>query len=255
MARNTKQAQTSAIRFRGVPASVTGVIPEGVDSSADVLLAILGVRGEKVPAEYAVEIDLDPRVLHVTLPAELAPGSYDGTLSVSGATRPVAVEVDAEIQLRVFPEQLRIMARAGETVPQRLSILNAGNVPVTLRRVQAFGVMMAGGIERALRRAYVDRTPTDQRRIDILADSLAEAHGGLVKMRLTSGAGALAPGELRDLQIEVSLPKELALGSEYTGNWEIPGLTYPVSLMIAGTGDGNGSDGHDDPDGDVPVVN
>ncbi len=252
MPRNVKQAQT-AVRFRGVPASVTGVVPEGVDSSADVLLSVLGVRGEKTPVEYAVEIDLDPRVLHVTLPAEFAPGSYDGTLSVSGTTRPVAVEVDGEIQLRVFPEQLRIMAKAGVTVTEQLSILNSGNVTVTLRGVQAFGVMMAGGIERALRRAYVQRTPPEQRRIDILADSLAEAHGGLVKMRLINGAGPLAPGELRDLDVEVSLPKELAPASEYTGNWEIPGLTYPVSLMIAGTPADGG--GHDEPNGgDVPVV-
>jgi hypothetical protein len=235
MAKATKAVAGDPVVFCGIPSSLTGVLLDATEPGTDIALTVRGIRGAKEALEFAVQADQDPRVLHLFLPAYVLPGSYQGELSVDGTTWPAQVDVEPEPNVRVFPEQMRISTRAGETVSRTLRILNAGNVPITLRKVQAFGVMLTGGIERALRRAYVTPLAVAERRIDVLAESLAEAHGGLVRMSVTNGAGVLQQGELRAIDVSVRIPPNLAAGTEYTGNWELAGMVYPVTIQIAGT--------------------
>ena len=259
------------IRFRGVPASLTAVVAEGLDPVSDPVLLLKGYPEKGSTTEVPVQVDLDPRILRMTLPADAAPGAYEAVLRVAsgngsppeaenpkgkagtraktkaaaqdsdraatdsaGTDRPARVEVDAAPALRVIPEQLRLRAHPGDQVATDLTLLNQGNVPVDLRRVQPFGIFLAGGLERALRRAYVDKLSKGERRVDVIADNLAEAHGGLVKMKLQNGYGALAPGELRSLEVMLELPAGLAAGSTYAGNWELAGLVYPVTVTVEG---------------------
>ena len=250
MAQATRAVAGDPVVFRGIPSSLTGVLLDATQPGTDIALTVRGIRGAKEALEFAVQSDLDPRVLHLFLPSGVPPGSYQGELSVDGATRPAQVDVEPEPSVRVFPEQMRIFARAGETVSRALTILNAGNVPITLRKVQAFGVMLTGGIERALRRAYVTRLAVAERRIDVLAESLAEAHGGLVRMSVVNGAGVLQQGELRSIDVSVRIPPNLAAGTEYTGNWELAGLVYPVTIQVAGTAAESGDPHEDDDAGD-----
>lgn len=259
------------IRFRGVPASLTAVVAEGVDPLSEPVLVLKGYPDKGGSTEVPVQVDLDPRILRMSLPADVAPGAYEAVLRVAsgagappevekpknqavsraktkdaaqdsdsaatdsaGSDRPARVEVDAAPALRVIPEQLRLRAHPGDLVGTDLTLLNQGNVPVDLRRVQPFGVFLAGGLERALRRAYVDKLSKGERRVDVIADNLAEAHGGLVKMKLQKGSGTLAPGEMRSLEVTLEIPAGLAAGSTYAGNWELAGLVYPVTLTVEG---------------------
>lgn len=246
-------AERSLVLFRGVPSNLTGVLRVRANSDSEIILLVTGLSEAKEPVEVAVQADSDPRILRIFLPPDTVPGTYAAVLSVDGSDRGARVDVEPSPHLRVFPEQLRIIARAGEDVPRSLTMLNAGNVAIEIRKVQAFGVILSGGIERALRRAYVTRLVPEQRRIDVIADSLAEAHGGLVKMALSAGAGTLAPGEVRTIDVSVRLPDDLTSGGEYTGNWELAGLVYPVTIQVTGT---SGSDEGDDPaaNGDTPVI-
>lgn len=259
------------IRFRGVPASLTAVVAEGVDPLSEPVLVLKGYPDKGGSTEVPVQVDLDPRILRMSLPADVAPGAYEAVLRVAsgagappevekpknqavsraktkdaaqdsdsaatdsaGSDRPARVEVDAAPALRVIPEQLRLRAHPGDLVGTDLTLLNQGTVPVDLRRVQPFGVFLAGGLERALRRAYVDKLSKGERRVDVIADNLAEAHGGLVKMKLQKGSGTLAPGEMRSLEVTLEIPAGLAAGSTYAGNWELAGLVYPVTLTVEG---------------------
>lgn len=259
------------IRFRGVPASLTAVVAQGLDPLSDPVVVLKGYPTKGDSTEVPVQVDLDPRILRMSLPADVAPGAYEAVLRVAsgngappevekpknkaasrgktkdaardsdsaatdsaGRDRPARVEVDAAPALRVIPEQLRVRAHPGDLVGTDLTVLNQGNVPVDLRRVQPFGVFLAGGLERALRRAYVDKLSKGERRVDVIADNLAEAHGGLVKMKLQKGSGTLAPGEMRSLEVTLEIPAGLAPGSTYAGNWELAGLVYPVTLTVEG---------------------
>jgi hypothetical protein len=213
---------------------MAAVVPTPPDVASDMILSI-DVGGSKRPAtEVAVQTDFDPRILRLSLPADVAPGAYRGTLRVDDQERPAVVEVDPAPLLHVVPEQLRIQAHPGDLVGADLTLLNQGNVPVALRDVQAIGIFMSGGVERALRRAYVQKMADGQRRMDVIADSLADAHGGLVRMKIEEGAGDIGPGEVRELSVVLHLPSDMERGAMYGGNWELPGLVYPISIQVAG---------------------
>jgi hypothetical protein len=244
-----------AIRMRGIPASLSGIIPEGASQSGDVMIALANYPAKDAPLDLHVMIDIDPRIIRVTMPADTPPGSYQGTLTNGGERQqPIVLDVEPAPHLRVVPEQLRLLdAKPGSTVHRSLTVLNAGNVSVELRRVQAFGVFMAGGVERALRRGYVHTLARNERRVDVITNHLAEAHGGLVKMTITNGAGSVAPGALQPIEVDVKIPTGLASGSVYGGNWELDGLVYPVTITVPGTppatDDGDGVDEADEADG------
>lgn len=232
MARATKAP--APIRFRGTPAALAAVVTDAVDPEGTMSVSVALAGAKRAPVEAMVQTDFDPRILRLTLPQQVPPGVYDGTLLIDGKERPIRLEVDPAPLLHVIPEQLRLEAHPGDLVGADLTMLNQGNVPVTLRRVQAIGIFMSGGIERALRRAYVQKLAKSQRRMDVIADSLAEAHGGLLKMRIERGAGQIAPGEVSELQVVLHVPSELARGSTYGGNWELPGMVYPITVQVPG---------------------
>ena len=237
--------RAAPIRFRGVPASLTGVVADRVDASTAMAITMRGYPTKDASLELSTYTDADPRIIRVAVPSSVAPGIYEGTLTIDGDERAVELEVEPSPQLRVVPEQLRVEARPGDVVRTNLTMLNSGNEPVNVRRVQAFGIFMEGGVERALRRAYVRTLEATERRVDIIADNLAAAHGGLVRMTITEGAGSIEPGAVQPLDVELKIPAELDAGSIYSGNWEMPGLVYPVRITVPGepradTNDENG---------------
>ncbi|MQA89737.1 MAG: hypothetical protein GEU90_05815 [Gemmatimonas sp.] len=222
------------VRFRGVPSALAAVVVALPDPREDMTAAIR-IAGPKDPlTEVAVQTDFDPRILRTMLPNDVPPGSYEGSLRFGENERPIVVEIDPAPQLRVVPEQLRVRAHPGDLVGTDLTMLNLGNVPVMLRGVQAIGIFMSGGIERALRRAYVEELAEGQRRMDVIAESLADAHGGLLKMKIEEGAGEIDPGEARELHVVLHVPSDLEPGAHYGGNWELPGLVYPIALEVDG---------------------
>lgn len=222
------------LRFRGTPAALAAVFAERVDPEQEMFVSVPLAGPKKPPVEATVQTDFDPRILRLSLPADVPPGAYPGSLRVGNKKRPVVLEVDPAPRLHVVPEQLRVEAHPGDLVGVDLTVLNQGNVPVELRAVQAIGVFMSGGIERALRRAYVKELSPNQRRMDVIADSLADAHGGLLRMKIEQGAGPIAPGQVRELHVVLHVPTGLERGAMYGGNWEVPGLVYPISIFVAG---------------------
>lgn len=223
-----------AIHLRGIPMSLVGVLPGGTSQSGDLAITVSGYPSDKDTLDVGVQSDIDPRIIRATLPVDTPPGAYQGSLTDGTNVRAVVLDVEPAPSLRVVPEQMRIEAKPGETVHRTLNVLNGGNVPVALRRVQAFGVFMSGGVERALRRGYVRTLAKDERRVDVIADNLADAHGGLVKMTITSGADSVAPGALEALEVDVKIPTGLTAGAVYGGNWELPGLVFPVAITVPG---------------------
>jgi len=221
------------IRFRGVPASLTGVVPDRTDPGQDVGVSYVS-PGSEVPVKALVSADPDPRILRVTLPDDLSPGSYDGTLTLGDEDRPAKLEVEAAPGLRVVPEQLRVQAHPGEMVGADLTLLNTGNVAVRVRKTHAFGIFMAGGLERALHLGYIDPLEGDRKRVDVIADNLARAHPGLVKMKIQEGAGEVPAGGLRELAVTLDIPAGVEPGRTYGGNWELANLVYPVTITVLG---------------------
>ncbi len=229
-----RSKKAAPIRFRGAPFALSGVVAEAVDPLIDILVKLKIPKSRGGPIEAMATADVDPRVLRLTLPPDVAPGRYDAVATIEGEEVPAVVEVEPQPGLRVFPESLRIDAHAGDLVGVDVSVLNTGNVPIEMRTRQAFGIFLEGGLERALRQAYVARLEEGVRRIDVLAETLADSHGGLVKLKVTRGSGEIPPGELREVEMNLSVPAGLKPGHTYSGNWELASLVYPVRIAVAG---------------------
>lgn len=223
--------QNEPILFRGMPYALTAVLAERVPSAGAQVCSLSGI-GAQGRLEASAFPDVDPRILRLTLPPQTSAGTYEGTLELAGRARSAKFQIDPLVELRLFPEQSRFSVVPGGEVTGRWHVLNNGNVTVDLPEVIPFGIFLQGGVERALRQAYVATPKEGQRRVDLLADSLAEAHGGLVKAKLTKGGGPLASGELRPLEATFHLPAKLMPGRTYTGNFELPGLSHAIGFDV-----------------------
>ena len=235
------------LRFRGTPVSLTGVVPDRTDPEVDVEVGYRPV-GSKDEVEVAVSYDPDPRIVRLSLPARVAPGTYQGVLRLGDDERPVELEVEAAPALRVVPEQLRFEVHPGDLVGADLTLLNVGNVPVRLRTTQVFGSFMEGGVERALHQAYISSPEKEGRsRVDVLTDNLARAHPDLIRMKIREGSGDVEPGEMRELAVTLEIPADVQRGKMYRGNWEVANLVFPVTYTVL-------DDGKEEPEGDDGTV-
>ncbi|MEO8450588.1 MAG: hypothetical protein ABI647_12385 [Gemmatimonadota bacterium] len=236
----------AALHFRGTPGSLSAAVSEGEVRPRRLSIQIgqggAAYKGKTEPIvarASRVEGDL---VLQMTLPPRTPPGTYEGTTEVDGEQRPVVIEVEPEIELALVPDQLTLQGAPGERLQVALTVVNAGNVAVEIRKAHGIGIFAEEGLERSLHRAYRDERPEGVRRIDYLADLLAEEHGGIVRVGVEEGAGNLEPGETRELKVTLSLPADLKRGRTYSGIWPLHDLRYFVQLIISeGTEPSNGT--------------
>jgi len=228
------RASTAPLTFRGTTFGLSAVLKEAPAKVGPVPIRLALSKREGGPIEAQAFPEEDARVVSMTLPRYTAPGIYKGTATVDGEDRPVVVELEPEIDVRLYPHQLTLRAHPKDLVGTDMTVLNMSNVPVDLRRVHAIGIFLEGGIERAIRRAYVTRLEKGQRRLDVLAETLASSHGGLLRAKIVKGSGTLKPQECRDIEVTFEVPGELEGGVTYTGNWELHNLIFPIRVVVAG---------------------
>ncbi|MBV8200758.1 MAG: hypothetical protein JOZ15_09055 [Acidobacteria bacterium] len=227
------------LRFRGAPLGLAAVVATA-DSSHQLTLELsakaaaqpagrAGLRGVVLSAA-ATE---GARILRLDLPRATPPGTYEGILKLADLERPVVVEVEPDVQLRLVPPRLTLQAAPGDRVASDLTLLNVGNVGATIRKAYAFGLFAVGGAERAIRSGFAGDLGEGQRRIDRIADAAADEHGGMVRVKVREGAGDVAPGGTRQLSIELAIPERLRADSTYWGTWALFNLRYYVRITTA----------------------
>jgi hypothetical protein len=229
------------LHFRGTPGSLSALAPPeqelprrlGVQVFLDRAERWTGA-GELTARATRLEGEM---TWQLALPARTPPGTYEATAVVDGEEVPIVIDVEPEVELQASPDQLVLNAAPGERVERQLIIANAGNVPAELRKAYAFGIFASGGLERSLHRVYTEERPEGVRRIDMLADLLAEEHGGIVRVAVTEGAGDLEPGEARAVDLSFHLPADLRSGRTYTGVLAVHDLRYHVRIEVTGRND------------------
>jgi hypothetical protein len=230
-----------ALHFRGTPGSLSAVAPAERELPKRLGVQVLVDRaerwkgaGELTARATRIEGEM---TWQLTLPARTPPGTYEATAVVDGEELPIVIDVEPEVELQASPDQLVLSGAPGEHVERQLTIANAGNVVVELRKAYAFGIFASGGLERSLHRVYTEDRPEGVRRIDRLADLLAEEHGGIVRVSVTEGSGDLEPGESRAVDLSFHLPPDLRSGRSYTGVLPVHDLRYHVRIEVTGRSD------------------
>jgi hypothetical protein len=220
------------LRFRGTPLSVFGML-DGDDLDQHEPIVRLSARAglstiADVPTVKVTEGQVP--ILRLHLPRHTPPGSYEATIGSGKNERPALITVEPEVFLRMFPDRLTLSAKPGDRVPIDLVLANFGNVPVTIQGAYAFGMFDVAGVERAVGRMLTSDEKKGDRRLDVFAEAVAEEHGGLVRVKVESGEGDLAPGEQRELRVLLYVPDHIREGHTYWGTWPIYYLRYYVRI-------------------------
>jgi hypothetical protein len=218
------------LRLRGTPGQLTGFVPLPQQSEVPlpVDLEFANIAQPEVTlqeTEGAARLTLS--VAHTT-----PPGTYEGKVRVGDQEHPLILEVEPRVRLRVDPRRLHFEAAPGATREAELLVTNLGNVAREIRGVDAFGLFDTGGLDRAIGRAFAAEPPKGERRLDVIADAAAEGFGGLVRIKVESGAGELAPGESRNVHLTLALPEGIEQGRQYWGTWTLYNVNYVVRVDV-----------------------
>ena len=198
-------------------------------------------RSVRLPPELAAYADphhpvlrrgRDPRRMRLRLGATAPPGDYHVDVAYAdGSTQQVAVSIEPRPRLRVLPGTLRLAGAPGASVSARLLVENRGNEVLEIGDSLVTGIFDDNGIEAALAAVY--RLETDD--LDTVVATgfarLREAHGGLLRLRVREGAGALAPGDSRQLLLQTTLNSKLAPRHGYHGTLELG--THRIAVRVA----------------------
>ncbi len=189
-------------------------------------MSTLRVRPSEA-AHFDLEFNLGPHT---------APGRYSGEMEVAGVMHAVDVTVTEVHELNVSPETLVISGAPGSTVSKEIVVHNLGNVPVNIDPMIGLPLdddLLDCRVLRATTSRLAERNGTS---IDDVLKLLADAgqevlqDAGILRARVTVGAGPLNPGEIRTLTCSFGLPKTLKFGSRYSTRFLI--ASNMVGLVV-----------------------
>ena len=219
------------LRLRGTPGQLTGLV--SVPRLSEVPLPVDLELPNVAQPEVTLQEGEGTARLTLSVAHTTPPGTYEGTVRVGDQEHPLILEVEPRVRLRIDPRRLHFKAAPGATREVDLVVTNLGNVASEIRSADAFGLFDTGGVDRAIGRAFSAEPAKGERRLDVIADAAAEGFGGLVRMRVESGAGELAPGESRNVHVALVLPDRLEQGRQYWGTWTLYNVNYVVRIDVA----------------------
>ncbi len=220
------------LTLSGPPRNVRAIVPLHIERPLVVPIAI-GV-GERLSIVRAVLRPLAEGVseIRVRLPDHVAPGVYRGDATFDGKTRAVIVEIAPAPRIRVQPSQTVLVTQPASSEPFVLLVVNGGNVPIDIPKLSGFDLDDADGQERALGRSLRAPLKPDEPRVERFFEELRESHGGEARVTVRSGAGPLAPGEVREIGCVLDVPKDARAGRSYSGSFEIGPVSHVVIADI-----------------------
>ena len=223
-----------AVHFEGTPTALTALVDVPPSQRKAIMVDVqLPDLDSAQPVRTLTAPVADTRTqVRLMLAPGTPPGSYPGTMHTPQGDLPAVIRVQDRPHLIVTPTMLRIAASPGGSVTQHLTVANAGNVPCTIGRAYAFGLFETDGLDRAVGAGLLAGTGGLDR-VATIADSLADSHGGLVRVSVREGAGVLNPGETRQLVAVLRFSDRLRPGQQYFSSWRLADVCAPVLIDVA----------------------
>jgi hypothetical protein len=169
---------------------------------------------------------------------------------MGGHTRSVVLHVTEVIDLDISPPQVVVENRPGGTVVKRVLFHNLGNVPLTIGQVGAIPLdddLIECRTERAAVISAGDRIAgLDDYYAEMIhqAQKMLERMGPL-RVRNTTGAVTLEPGQVQPVDLEIRVPEGLEKRTRYRGTAAF--YTADLEFLIVPS-PGAGIPGHKLPD-------
>src|SRR5258708_33321558 len=209
----------SPLRFKGVPTRLTATLPSPQGEAKAGRLVLPDIEPVPLTIRRLPSTTPSLAVLSVRLPKSTRPGSYAGSAEFGGTQIPVVVDVEARPSLRFLPAKVSFRGAPGARFRTEVTVLNRGNVDITIEPESTFCIFDNRGVDRAFYQALTEKVVDGKTRIDRVLDKLAESHGGLVRAVVWDGAGKLPPEAARELTVEFQCSPRMRAGQTYRGGW------------------------------------
>jgi hypothetical protein len=229
MAASTRNPAEAVIRFEGQPDAVEGFVPVDPSRRRDVRVFVSTADGQQEVRALTAPAG-DSTLVRLVLPPTVAAGEADAVVEIGELRVPATIVIAQRIELLCTPSQLDLVV-AGKEATVALRVVNGGNAGVELPSIAAFGLMSEGGLETAIGAGLTGpRSGVD--RLGDVADTLADRHGGLVRVAIRPEQSYLAPGEATDVRLSVRPGGSARPGQQYIGVLRILNLKLGVRLRI-----------------------
>ena len=216
------------LTISGPPRNVRALVPITVERSTVLPIAINMAGQLSVVRAVLRPFAVGASEIRLRLPDQTAPGVYHAEATIEGKARAIMLEVETQPRVRVQPSQTALSVQPASSEPFAVTILNGGNVPIDIPKQATFDLDDADGQERALGRSLRATLEPGEARVERFFNELRESHGGEARVVVRSGAGALAPGETREIACVLEVPESARLGRSYSGSFEIGPASHVI---------------------------
>lgn len=215
--------------FEGPPECLEAYLPVAPDRRRDVVVLLDSGAGLQAVRCLTAAAG-DHTLVRLVLPSTLAAQGFPARVEVGDDHFEAVVQVTQRAELDCLPVVLDLSLTSRESTVS-LRVVNLGNVVQSMPARSAFGLIREGSLDVAIGAALMT-SQSGNDRVGALADSLSDAHGGLVRVTLTAGSGALEPGAAVALQARLQLDERVVGGHRYRGTWSLGTLRVPVILSL-----------------------
>lgn len=221
------------IRFEGPPTGLTALvgIPGNQRRGITVDVVLPGMDSAQPVRALTAPVGDTHTQVRLVLAASTPPGIYDAMIHTSHGDISAEALVQERPHLTLTPSSLRISVPPGGETSQQLMVFNAGNTPCQIGRTYGFGLFESQGLDRAVGTG-LQADVSGLERLAAMAESLADSHGGLVRVTVHRGAGTLNPGEARQLVTTLHLSNRLKPGLRYSATWRLHDLRTAVQVSV-----------------------
>ncbi len=158
--------------------------------------------------------------LKLALHPQTPPGRYEAQIVVGKEPRKATIQILEAWDVAVLPEALSIKKGPGENgLTRTILVSNRGNMPWYVPDAVFAPLKEQEGVHRNIFQSL--RASGANGLTDVLNDfvkRMQETEVEPATVRITSPQDVFKPGETRELELEISLPKELKKHRRYTGS-------------------------------------
>lgn len=180
--------------------------------------------------------------LKVALDPQTSPGRYEAELDVDGQISPVVIQVLENLALTLSPDRLVLLNQGGSTQTKSLLITNSGNVAISIGEIGAVPLdddfISCRILRGTLNELQLEETvvtpekskkppPDDEQKplrivgkiLEAAVNQAADAFdkAGALRVHNASGLTPIAPGETKEINLEIKIPASLDRRHRYRG--------------------------------------
>lgn len=212
------------VRIKRIP-----LVESRLTGPADVSVSHLQLLARLLPG---TELQVRAQVL---IPPHTPPGRYTAEALVGNIRKPVAIDVLESWDLAILPASLSLKPHLGERPVLTVQLTNRGNMPWNIPRA-AFAPLEGGdGIHHNIFLSLTKtREPTFEAVLNDFVKRTRENEVEPAKVKILSDADVLAPGETRELQLEISLPDSIKKNRRYRGVVQFDNAALQLNIEVIG---------------------